>query len=446
MRPTYLSIFLLAEVLAGVPGYDPTTDQDKVICVYPLSGQYALLQRYLYYALLVFSIVNHRHTWLVGGALATVIFSSTAAAIHLCILALSSASRTTSSFDLDSVGAWSIVSVAALVGPPMISGSWTIFNNRLRSILAAWSLLENVGSIFGAVALFHSYPLQAACRSSTGELLQSGSLNGLDIDCIYPCFQKRQLLRNLDDIFVIEKKRAYGDLYTILYIAVLISIINVSFAGIWSSFLGPKKHTRAELESFIQIYADRESDSPKTKCRNAKVRNAAQKELDSGVPQQFSLKRFFGRMFDGDEFSSGLPSQRGWISLFLEPCTIIFGPCFLVVVLVMNEYYIQGEGGIPSSDRMDSVGQWTPWVVVSLSIIGVFWVKLQDMRGEGKKWWSASEKETHANNPTQLLAAPWSTHSAGHELHNISSTPNAGTDLEAQPVAAFGALKTRVTV
>src|SRR5271154_1440485 len=52
-----------------LPSNTATPLQDRVICVYPISGQYDLLSRVLYYVLLVFSIFSRHHPWLVTGAL-----------------------------------------------------------------------------------------------------------------------------------------------------------------------------------------------------------------------------------------------------------------------------------------------------------------------------------------------------------------------------------------
>ena len=46
-----------------------------------LSGQYCLLSRILYYALLIFSVFGHAHVWLIAGALALALTYSGTAAI-----------------------------------------------------------------------------------------------------------------------------------------------------------------------------------------------------------------------------------------------------------------------------------------------------------------------------------------------------------------------------
>jgi hypothetical protein len=41
-------------------------------CVYTVTGQYGLLPRVLYYALLIFTVFTHKYIWLAAGAAASV--------------------------------------------------------------------------------------------------------------------------------------------------------------------------------------------------------------------------------------------------------------------------------------------------------------------------------------------------------------------------------------
>src|ERR1700727_1025453 len=62
-------------------------DPNNVICVYPVSGQYGLLQRVNYYFLLLAAVLAHSKEWLVGGAFAAVMTYAGVAAVHAIVLA-----------------------------------------------------------------------------------------------------------------------------------------------------------------------------------------------------------------------------------------------------------------------------------------------------------------------------------------------------------------------
>lgn len=67
-----------------------TTDADHVVGVYPVSGQYGLPNRVLFYILWIFVFCFEKWTWTIVGALAYVMTYSATAAIHALILAITS--------------------------------------------------------------------------------------------------------------------------------------------------------------------------------------------------------------------------------------------------------------------------------------------------------------------------------------------------------------------
>lgn len=122
------SAILVPWLLTAVPAssasshlrYDATLDKGRIECVYPISGQYALLHRVLYYSLLLFSIVSGKTPWLVAGALGAAMTYAGSAAVHATILA--GISRD-SLLDLDCLGIFAIVSVGSLVVTVFFHGS-----------------------------------------------------------------------------------------------------------------------------------------------------------------------------------------------------------------------------------------------------------------------------------------------------------------------------------
>jgi hypothetical protein len=77
-------LLCLASTGLGYPGnYNATTDENRVVCVYPLSEQYGGLARLLFCQLLIFSVVAYKQVWLVAGALAYAMTYSGTAAVHV---------------------------------------------------------------------------------------------------------------------------------------------------------------------------------------------------------------------------------------------------------------------------------------------------------------------------------------------------------------------------
>lgn len=90
----------------GIFGPNETAaEDDSVLCVFPISGQYGFLSRLLYYGSLVFAIIGRTHKWLVLGALASALAFAGSTAIHMLTLVTSK----TPAFDLDILAAWSIL-------------------------------------------------------------------------------------------------------------------------------------------------------------------------------------------------------------------------------------------------------------------------------------------------------------------------------------------------
>lgn len=68
--------------------FDAYSDENwaiPVVCEWPISGMYSLMQRILFYVLLVFALVWRHHEWLIAGALAYATTYSGAAAVQVWV-------------------------------------------------------------------------------------------------------------------------------------------------------------------------------------------------------------------------------------------------------------------------------------------------------------------------------------------------------------------------
>jgi hypothetical protein len=189
--------------------YNATLDEGRVECIYPISGQYALLQRVLYYGLLLFSIVSRKTPWLVVGALGAAMTYAASGAVHATILA--GISRN-SLLDLDCLGIDAIVSVGSLVVTVFFHGSELLRESPARPVFQYWGLLMVVGTVCSVVVMLRDYPSEERCISLPSDatnttepvlLTSKVQLDLMQFNCTYAGFNTRQAFRDPSDILVV---------------------------------------------------------------------------------------------------------------------------------------------------------------------------------------------------------------------------------------------------
>ncbi|KAI9784708.1 MAG: hypothetical protein M1816_000773 [Peltula sp. TS41687] len=141
-------------------------DEHEGICAYAISGGYGPISRYLYYLLLLISIVFHRIEWLVAGTLGASMLFSSVAAIHAVAIA---AARGRATFDLDAIPVFAITGVGLVAASPTMVWSntirWGKFSTRL--ILVLWTLLMFVG-VLASMATLKTIPKPVTCPQPLG--------------------------------------------------------------------------------------------------------------------------------------------------------------------------------------------------------------------------------------------------------------------------------------
>jgi hypothetical protein len=353
LQPAFLVSLLLTNIPAASASsllwYNATLDEGRVECVYPISGQYALLQRVLYYGLLLFSIVSRKTPWLVAGALGAAMTYAGSAAVHATILA--GISRN-SLLDLDCLGIFAIVSVGSLVVTVFFHGSELLRESPARPVFQYWGLLMVVGTICAVVAMLRDYPSEDICTSipsdanSTAEpilLTSTAQLGLMPFNCTYACFNTRQAFRDPSDIRVLLTGTVSSQRFRLLAASICLSIFLGAVVSLYRLLLTPRYYTKEELEQKLRSANKTLAKGnllPKQRRNARQVRSMARKKLARG-------------------------QKRTRPGLMTDLLSIT-----CVVVIVLNEVFIHIGKEIPASEPPYAVGQWGPWAAVIMALAG----------------------------------------------------------------------------
>jgi hypothetical protein len=221
-----------------------------IACVYPISGQYNNLPRWLYYFLLISVIVLRRQHWLAVGAAATCLTYGGGAAIHALILThlrqslvsqipdgyvqLPSGQElwiSAAALDLDTDGTLAIIGVGFLITLPMALWSSQFRRSDAKPILVIWTVLMFLGMVCCLVNLYGvdttiggPYRQYRFCHASNNDSfpVTGGGIvaslkgdwnstiwthfstgNSTFRECVYPCFNTGEILRSQDQITAI---------------------------------------------------------------------------------------------------------------------------------------------------------------------------------------------------------------------------------------------------
>jgi hypothetical protein len=183
-----------------LPNITSSAGPAAMTCVYAVSGQYGLLPRVLYYALLIFTVFTHRYIWLVAGAAASAMTFSGSAAIHAIILVALPRSSA-AAIDLDVFGTYAASATGLIFIIPIMTFSKTLQTVTGRVLIRVWGALMFVGTACSIAAMWRPWPHEAPCVTDTGALLTS--LSQLDVatfNCTYSCFGTNNIIRGPTDV------------------------------------------------------------------------------------------------------------------------------------------------------------------------------------------------------------------------------------------------------
>ena len=189
-----------------VPDMTAIKSDNAMVCVYPISGQYAFLPRLLFYVLTVFGLVWRHHEWLVTGALAVALTYSGSAAVHAVLLATF---RHETALDLDVIPCNAILATSVLVIMPLsyYSESWRITNANV--VIVAWTQLVIAGMVCALITFATNHKMEDPCVTVDGNVLTTPQLNysAAGFGCSYSCFSSKNHLRDVGEIQAMRRKR-----------------------------------------------------------------------------------------------------------------------------------------------------------------------------------------------------------------------------------------------
>jgi hypothetical protein len=146
--PDIVWTFTLAQSI-----FDTSNYRIGIYCQYPLSGQYDMLPRGLFYLLLIFSLLFRRHNWLATAALGTAMTYAAVSAVHMFALVMNfdfgtpddpkgwNINSSKAYGDVDVFGIYPILSAAAIMLTPILNWSVSIRANEAQMVVVYWGAL-----------------------------------------------------------------------------------------------------------------------------------------------------------------------------------------------------------------------------------------------------------------------------------------------------------------
>ncbi|PGH28455.1 hypothetical protein GX50_08807 [[Emmonsia] crescens] len=374
-------VFAADEDLNVYGGYGP-----DVLCVFTVSGPYNLLQRLLFYVLLVFAVLCRRQKWLVFGALASTMSYSGAAALHGLLLA----SPARKAIDLDVYGIFAITSSGAMLTAPLLNWSSTLIyaEKRERWIVIIWGILLMFGAIFTASCIHVNGAgfITPECISRSDAASFDGSLfPSSTADCLYACPPEKRLFRPKNDVVAwpnyINRPRDITSVFlpaTITYVFTWI-VIEILFRTVWRN-----KSTN------IQFSSATSATGGVGLHRISTFAHGRQQDTDNSKNVSVSIQPLSLLPFPSPSRLPGQPQSQKprsrWAIVFTKfhLCLMFAHFAAFIVNVVMCEYRMIK---FPNNEQPKEIGQWISWVSVALVVFA------QTLNHYLKLRWGVDEKK-----------------------------------------------------
>ncbi|KAL8904285.1 MAG: hypothetical protein Q9207_003381 [Kuettlingeria erythrocarpa] len=287
---------------------------EEEICVYPISGPYGYLQRFLFYSLLAFAVTAYRQEWLVRGSVAAAMTYSASACVHAVLLAAVS-TKTNRPLDLDVFGVYIIISSAIIVLGPMLDWCKPLRQSAARIILKVWGVLLSVGLVCAFATIWQPYEATMICHRTPLR----------PKPCVSSDDQDGKELENCDKMHSLPHDRLFGKDFNALRGSAVASFVLMAL-------------------SLLSVLASRSGDAVviwEKDQRRFTLRHGYEhehKEISFNTTKPWLIKIFFG----------------------------IVAPIAFVANIVAAEIYILRPPRLPTIEDHYAVGQWNAWVGVAL--------------------------------------------------------------------------------
>ncbi|KAL7793624.1 hypothetical protein V8C37DRAFT_378500 [Trichoderma ceciliae] len=322
---------------------NPAGDGLRVICAWPVSGQYGPGSRVLYYVLVAACVFARRAEWIKNACLAAALLLPAVAAVHGIVLA---ALHRDKAVDMDVYGAFQLCSIGILVAPMTVRLSKTYFNTPGRNTIFLWAGLILAGLLSLSIEFFRiqTFPCHQDGQGNPISSNPSRFPYGEGTTCGLPCSETAGPVSPMrkgsaNNIYVIPAPNmlTFGT-------ATLLAAACCVHAIVWMASM-TEKVFESNWESRFGIRADdSQVDEPISGT------NGATKGTMKGVND---MVRFF-------------------LSVAAVP---VFGGAGLAILIVGEINFFSG----PVSYQVEpiaSIGQWAPIVGTGLAAIGSLYLVL----------------------------------------------------------------------
>lgn len=335
-----------------------TAQVNATICVSPLSPNYLLFHRYVYYISLLLPLLYVSGTSssqdhpsittppLIKASYAYALTYSGTASLYAILLLASPLSLDSQPINLDIFAVWTVLSSAGIAllifleWDPILQDDKS--GKKARPIFRIWGVWIAIGAVCILVALVKINP-------GAGDLMASDTTQQSTCLALSQYQQLRFRLRASDDVVVRNYDRILGASYgRLTHTAAPLAFV-VLFFGF--------------ISSVVTVWPAGEKDKPSTYA-------------------------CFCVSSDSEEFSLVSAIRSGYLQARWG--ALVCAPVFFVATVVLNENYLlkgwQGDDGMPSEEKTYEIGQWGLIVSMSLVtaaalvnwIIGRIWRKAQE--------------------------------------------------------------------
>ncbi|KAK4654404.1 hypothetical protein QC762_404030 [Podospora pseudocomata] len=303
----------------------------KVVCSWPVSGQYGPGSRVLYYVLVAACVLARKTEWLRNACLAAALIFPAVAAVHGVALA---ALHVPNAVDMDIYGAFQFCSIGILTAPITVRLSTTYFNNPGRNTIFLWAGIILVGLLALTVEFFRTEAVP--CDTDESLFIYGESLCGLVCSVEDGPFSPMRQ-GSADEIYVIPEPFIMTFGTATLFCAACCIPAILSMVSMWDKILKVNWQER-----FGETYLDQ----PETGTNGA-------------TPERMNKVNNI---------------IRGFLSVVEIP---VFGAA-VIAILVVGELNFWSGPVNWQTEPMANVGQWAPIVASAFAACGSLYMLLAE--------------------------------------------------------------------